>query len=516
MSNEDKLQSLINRRKKAELAGGEKRIDSQHQKGKLTARERLIKLFDENSFNEIDPFINHRSKDLGLDQNIVDGDSVITGYGKIEGKKVFAYSQDFTVLGGSLSLVAGQKIAKVLDLALKTGSPIIGINDSGGARIQEGIDSLAGYGEIFEKNTLASGVIPQISIIAGPAAGGATYSPALTDFIFMVDGIGQMYITGPDVVKSVTGEEISHNELGGATTHASKSGVSHFVASDENDCFDQVKTLLSFLPSNNSEKPQNSKYYKNTNEINDQLNNIIPKESNKPYDVLEIIEKIVDDNFFFQVQELFAPNIIIGLARISGRVVGIVANQANKLAGMLDIDASAKASRFVRFCDSFNIPIITLVDVPGFMPGTQQEYNGIIRHGAKLLYAYVEATVPKISIILRKAYGGAYIVMGSKHLRGDINYAWPSAEIAVMGPEGAVNIINRKEISNSENPEDKKNELVENYKNQFANPYIAANRGYIDDVINPSETRQKIISSLEMLENKVDSLPPKKHGNIPL
>ena len=516
MSNEDKLQSLIDRRKKAELGGGEKRIESQHKKGKLTARERLLEFFDENSFSEIDPFINHRSRDLGLEKNIIDGDSVITGYGKVNGRKVFAYSQDFTVLGGSLSLVAGQKIAKIMDLALKTGCPIVGINDSGGARIQEGIDSLAGYGEIFEKNTLSSGVIPQISIISGPAAGGATYSPALTDFIFMVDGIGQMYITGPDVVKSVTGEEISHEDLGGAVTHSSKSGVSHFISTNEKDCFEQVKTLLSFLPSNNSEKPPSTDYDFKNNEINEQLNNIIPDEANKPYDVLEIIEKIVDDNFFFEIQELFAQNIVVGLARISGAVVGIVANQANKLAGMLDIDASAKASRFVRFCDSFNIPIITLVDVPGFMPGTHQEYNGIIRHGAKLLYAYVEATVPKISIILRKAYGGAYIVMGSKHLRGDINYAWPSAEIAVMGPEGAVNIINRRQIADSENPEAQREELVENYKNQFANPYIAANRGYIDDVINPSETREKIISSLEMLENKIDSIPPKKHGNIPL
>ena len=460
--------------------------------------------------------MNHRSTDLGLDKQRFDGDAVVTGYGLVEGRTVFAYAQDFTVLGGSLSLVAAQKICKVMDHAVRTGAPIVGINDSGGARIQEGVDSLSGYGEIFRRNTLASGVVPQITVIAGPAAGGAVYSPAMTDFIYMVEGIGQMYITGPDVVKSVTGEEVSHEELGGAATHASRSGVAHFTAPDEDDCYRQVRRLLSFLPSNNTENAPERDTNDDPGRRDNSLATVIPASANQPYDVMDVVRSVVDDGDFLPVHHDFAGNIVVGLAHLDGRSVGIVANQPAVMAGMLDMDASDKAARFVRFCDAFNIPLVTFVDVPGFMPGTHQEYGGIIRHGAKLLYAYSEATVPKMAVILRKAYGGAYIVMSSKELRSDVNLAWPTAEIAVMGPDGAVNVIGRREISEAEDKDAKRNELVQDYRDRFANPYVAANRGYVDDVIDPMDTRPLLIRSLRMLETKVDQNPPKKHGNIPL
>jgi len=511
-----KLEDLNARRKSAHLGGGDKRVEAQHKRGKLTARERLISFFDTGSFTEFDSFVTHRSTDLGLDKQRFEGDAVVTGYGTVDGRQVFAYAQDFTVLGGSLSLVAAQKISKVMDHAMRVGAPIIGINDSGGARIQEGIDSLAGYGEIFKRNTLASGVIPQITIIAGPAAGGAVYSPALTDFIYMVEGIGQMYITGPDVVKAVTGEEVSHEDLGGAATHASLSGVAHFTPESEEACFTQVRALLSYLPSNNAESAPSVEATDVANSADTTLRDVVPDAANQPYDVMDVITKIVDNGEFLPVHHNFAPNIVVGFARLDGRSIGVVANQANQMAGMLDIDASDKAARFVRFCDAFNIPLVTLVDVPGFMPGTQQEYGGLIRHGAKLLYAYVEATVPKITVILRKAYGGAYIVMGSKEMRTDVNLAWPGAEIAVMGPEGAINVIGRREIAEASNADTKRAEMVADYRNQFANPYVAANRGYLDDVIDPAQTRPELIKALRMLESKVDSIPPKKHGNIPL
>ena len=500
----------------AKLGGGEARVEAQHKRGKLTARERLLRLFDDGSFTELDTFVTHRSNDLGLDRQRFEGDSVVTGFGQVEGRTVFAYAQDFTVLGGSLSQVAAQKISKIMDHAVRTGAPIVGINDSGGARIQEGVDSLAGYGEIFRRNTLASGVVPQITVIAGPSAGGAVYSPAITDFIYMVEGIGQMYITGPDVVKSVTGEEVSHEELGGAATHASRSGVAHFTAPDEDDCFQQVRRLLSFLPSNNSENAPERVTDDDPERRDASLGTVIPASANQPYNVMDVVLSVVDDRDFLPVHHSFAGNIVVGFAHLDGRSVGIVANQPAVMAGMLDIDASDKAARFVRFCDAFNIPLVTFVDVPGFMPGTHQEYGGIIRHGAKLLYAYTEATVPKMAVILRKAYGGAYIVMSSKELRSDLNLAWPTAEIAVMGPEGAVNVISRREIAAAEDQEAKRTELVNDYRDRFANPYVAANRGYLDDVIDPLDTRPVLIKALRMLETKVDSAPPKKHGNIPL
>jgi len=514
-NNKDILQDLNDRRSKAQKGGGDKRIESQKAKGKLTARERLTKFFDNGKYEELDIFVQHQSKDLGLDKNVFDGDSVVTGYGLVNGKPTFAYAQDFTVLGGSLSLVAGKKIAKVMDLASKNGAPIIGFNDSGGARIQEGVDSLAGYGEVFVRNTLFSGVIPQISVIVGPSAGGAVYSPAITDFIFMVKEIGQMYITGPDVVKSVTGEEISHQDLGGSDAHSTKSGVAHFVYETEEECMQGIKRLLSFIPQNNLENAT-KKDFSETKSIDEELRQIVPEKSTEAYDVKEVINRVIDNQDFLEVHENFAPNIVVGFGRIKGDTVGIVANQPASLAGMLDINASDKAARFVRFCDAYNIPIITFVDVPGFMPGVNQEHQGIIRHGAKLIYAYAEATVPKISIILRKAYGGAYIVMNSKELRSDLNLAWPTAEIAVMGPEGAVNVISRKEISESKNPEETRNKLIDEYKEKFSSPFLAASRGYIDDVIDPAETRNKIASSLEIFSKKFLDNPSKKHGNIPL
>lgn len=512
----ERLEELRKLREKSTLGGGQTRIDQQHARGKLTARERIAVLMDENTFQELDPFVTHRATDLGLADKQFLGDAVVIGYGRVNGRTTFVFSQDFTVLGGSVSEVVGEKICKVMDLAAKNGAPIVGLNDSGGARIQEGVTSLAGYGEIILRNTLFSGVVPQISVIMGPAAGGAVYSPSLTDFIFMVNGIGQMYITGPDVIKAATGEEVTHEELGGWLTHFTKTGVAHFASEGEEECLQQVRRLLTFLPQNNGDDPPVFASPDDAGRIDPDLREIVPEDPNKSYDMKELIRRIADAGDFMEVQEGYARNIIVGYARMDGKTVGIVAQQPAYLAGVLDIEASTKAARFVRFCDAFNIPLVTLVDVPGFLPGSDQEYGGIIRHGAKLLYAYAEATVPKVSVLIRKAYGGAYIVMSSKHLRGDINFAWPSAEIAVMGPDAAVNVIFRDEIKQSENQEQTREKLSEEYHDRFANPYIAASRGYIDDIIDPAETRPRIISALAMLENKRETLPPKKHGNIPL
>ncbi len=511
-----KRDELFRRREDAKLGGGQRRIEAQHKRGKLTARERISLLLDEGTFEEIDPFVVHRGTEFGLADQTYPGDAVVTGYGKVNGRLTFIYAQDFTVFGGSLSEVVAQKVCKVMDLALNSGAPVVGLIDSGGARIQEGIDSLAGYSDIFLRNTRSSGVIPQISAILGPAAGGATYSPALTDFVFVANGIGQMYITGPDVIKTVTGEVVTHEELGGAQTHATRSGVAHFAPESEEECLQQIRRLLSFLPYNNMEDPPRQAARDDPDRTAESLAGIIPDSPNQPYDMVEIITAVADDGDFMQVHELFARNILVGFARMDGRPVGIVAQQPDQKAGVLDIDASVKAARFVRFCDAFNIPVVTFVDVPGFMPGTSQEYGGIIRHGAKLIYAYAEATVPKISVLTRKAYGGAYIVMSSKNLKGDINYAWPTGEVAVMGAEGAVNIIFRNDIKNSDTPQELRSKLVNDYQGRLMNPYVAAGRGMIDDVIDPVETRPKIIKALEMLENKRESLPPKKHGSIPL
>ena len=503
----DKIDILNQLRAKAELGGGEARIKAQHDKGKNTARERINLLLDENSFVEIDRFTSNSD-------NAIPGDSVIVGSGTINGKNICVYSQDFTVMGGSLSKVAADKICKIMDIAISTGCPMIGIIDSGGARIQEGVHSLVGYGSIFTKNVRSSGVIPQISIIVGPSAGGATYSPAITDFIFMVKDMGQMYITGPDVVKQVTGENTTHEELGGSESHMTKSGVCHFIYNDETDCFNNVKKLLNYLPQNNQELVQNIE--NSEPEAKENLSDILPENSNTPYDMNLIIKNILDKNSFMEVQENYAKNIIIGFGKIGGKNIGLIAQQPNHLAGVIDIKASEKAARFIRFCDAFNIPIISLVDVPGFLPGLDQEHNGIIRRGAKLLYAYAEATVPKISIIIRKAYGGAYIVMSSKSLLSDLNYAWPSAEVAVMGPEAAIKILYRKELKSSNNSKKLEKELLEKYKKEVMTPYTLAENGYIEDLILPEETRKTIINSLKILENKRELLPPKKHGNIPL
>ena len=512
-----KLDELQDLRKRAQEGGGPERIDAQHRRGKLTARERIDLFLDEGSFQELDPFVTHRATDFGLADKRYPGDAVVTGYGKVDGRLAFLYSQDFTVLGGSLSEAVAQKICKVMDLALGSGAPVVGLIDSGGARIQEGVDSLAGYGNIFLRNTRSSGVIPQISVILGPAAGGATYSPALTDFIFMVSGVGQMYITGPDVIKAVTGEEVSHEELGGAHSHSSRSGVAHFSVATEQECLQQVRRLIGFLPSNNSEEPPRmTAPGEDTNEPDPELERIIPEDANLPYDVLEIIGRVADYGDFMEVHHLWARNVVVGFARLAGRPVGIVAQQPQNLAGVLDINASTKAARFVRFCDAFNIPVVTFIDVPGFMPGTAQEYGGIIRHGAKLIYAYAEATVPKVSVLLRKAYGGAFIVMSSKMLKGDINYAWPTGEVAVMGAEGAVNVVHRAEIRAAEDPAAVRAQRIDEYRERLMNPYVAAARGLIDDVIEPALTRPKLISALEMLASKREVLPPKKHGSIPL
>ena len=506
------IEQLEKKRKEAREGGGKKRVDAQHARGKLTARERIDTHLDENSFEEYDMYVEHRTNDFGMGKKKYAGDSVVTGSGKINGKLVYVFSQDFTVFGGSLSEAHAEKICKIMDMALKVGAPVIGINDSGGARIQEGVASLAGYGDVFQKNVLASGVIPQISVIMGPCAGGAVYSPAMTDFIFMVKDTSFMFVTGPDVVKTVTQENVTQEELGGAKTHTSKSSVADGAFANDIETLYEVKKLIDLLPSNNKEKSLKKKTeYQNLNP-DYSLDTLVPDNPNKPYDMLELITKVIDNRDFFQVQENFAKNMIVGFGRVEGRTVGFVANQPLVLAGCLDIDASKKAARFVRFCDCFNIPLVTFVDVPGFLPGVSQEHNGIIKNGAKLLYAYAEATVPKITIITRKAYGGAYVVMASKHLRGDINYAWPTAEIAVMGAKGAVEILYRNQIKNEKDAETKTDE----YTKQFANPFIASSRGFIDDVIKPQNTRRRIATALDNLENKELSSPYKKHDNIPL
>ena len=516
MKEESRIEKLRSLKAQARVGGGEERVRRQHERGKLTARERLDLLLDKGSFHEIDMFVTHRARDFGMDKKKFLSDSVVTGWGTIEGRLVYVYSQDFTVFGGSLSQVHSEKICKVMDMAIKNGAPLIGLNDSGGARIQEGVVSLGGYADIFLRNTLASGVIPQISAIMGPCAGGAVYSPALTDFIFMVKNLSYMFVTGPDVVKAVTHEEVSFEDLGGASVHAEVSGVCHYVADSEADCLFLMRILLGFLPQNNMEDPPFVESSDDPLRSELALDSIIPDNPNKPYDMRDVIRMVVDDGDFLEIQAAYALNIVIGFAHLGGHSVGIVANQPEHLAGVLDINAAEKAGRFVRFCDCFNVPLVTLVDVPGFLPGTTQEHGGIIRHGAKLLYAFCEATVPKITVITRKAYGGAYDVMNSKHIRADVNFAWPTAEIAVMGPEGAVNIIFRKELLEAVDAESKRADLVDDYRDAFANPYVAAGMGYLDDVIEPHETRTRLINALEMLSNKRDANPGKKHGNIPL
>jgi propionyl-CoA carboxylase beta chain len=510
-----KFKELERKNQEALLGGGEKRTEQQHAKGKLTARERVHLLMDEGSFEELGKFVMHRSKDFGLDKEYYLGDGVVTGYGTIHGRLVYVFSQDFTVFGGSLSETHAEKIVKIMDLAMKNGAPIIGLNDSGGARIQEGVVSLGGYADIFYRNTLASGVIPQISAIMGPCAGGAVYSPAITDFIFMVENTSFMFVTGPNVVKTVTHENVTAEELGGAATHSSKSGVTHFACANEAECIAQIKTILSYMPQNCEEESPRFPYSPG-DELRPGLNTIIPANPNQPYDMREVINGVVDEASFFEVHKNFAENIVVGFARIAGRSIGIVGNQPASLAGVLDINSSVKGARFVRFCDCFNIPLLVFEDVPGFLPGTDQEWNAIITNGAKLLFAFSEATVPRVTVITRKAYGGAYDVMNSKHIGADLNYAWPTAEIAVMGAKGAAEIIFKKEISEAADPQSKLNEKVEEYTRKFANPYRAAHRGYIDEVIYPDKTREKLIRAFEMLQNKVAKLPKKKHGNIPL
>lgn len=516
MATMDKISDLNARKRKAAIGGGEDRIEKQHAAGKKTARERIQMLMDPSSFVEIDSFVETRSVEFDMQKKRLPGDGVVTGYGTVNGRLVYVSSQDFTVIGGSLGEMHAKKITKVMDMAMKMGAPFISINDSGGARIEEGIDALSGFGEIFFRNTIASGVIPQISVIMGPCAGGAVYSPAITDFVFMVEKSSQMFITGPQVIKAVTGEDVTFEELGGALTHNSVSGVAHFQSSSEEECFKDIKRLLSFLPDNNL---SDSELYDNTDDLNRialELNEIIPDEPNKPYDMLSVISAIVDNGDFLEVQAGFAKSIVIGFGRINGCSIGIIANQPKVNAGVLDVNSSDKAARFVRFCDSFNIPIVTFTDVPGYLPGVTQEHNGIIRHGAKLLFAFSEATVPKINVIVRKAYGGAYIAMNSKHLGADIVFAWPSAEIAVMGPDGAANIIFKRDIAASDDPITFRAEKIQEYRDKFSNPYVAASRGYVDDVIDPSTTRLRIADALEMLSSKRETRPAKKHGNIPL
>ncbi len=512
---QQKFDELEKKNEEALLGGGAKRIEQQHARGKLTARERVLILLDEGSFEELGKFVMHRSTDFGLDKEQYLGDGVVTGYGTVNGRLVYVFSQDFTVFGGSLSETHAEKIVKVMDLAMKNGAPLIGLNDSGGARIQEGVVSLGGYADIFYRNVMASGVIPQISAIMGPCAGGAVYSPAMTDFIFMVEGTSFMFVTGPNVVKTVTHENVTAEELGGASTHSTKSGVTHFASANEAECIAGIKTLLSYLPQNcEDDAPKFA--YAESDESRPALNEIIPANPNQPYDMRDVINGVTDDASFYEVHKNFAENIVVGFARLAGRSIGIVGNQPASLAGVLDIDSSVKAARFVRFCDCFNIPLLVFEDVPGFLPGTDQEWNAIITNGAKLLYAFSEATVPRVTVITRKAYGGAYDVMNSKHIGADLNYAWPTAEIAVMGAKGAAEIIFKKEISEATNPQEKLNEKVEEYTNKFANPFMAAARGYIDEVIFPDQTREKLIKAFKMLENKVAKLPKKKHGNIPL
>jgi propionyl-CoA carboxylase beta chain len=516
MSMRDKLANLEELRRQAEMGGGEQRIKAQHERGKLTARERLDLLLDEGSFVELDRFVVHRATGFGIEKQKYLGDGVVTGYGRINGRLVYVFSQDFTVFGGSLSEAHAEKICKVMDMALKNGAPVIGLNDSGGARIQEGVASLGGYADIFLRNTLASGVVPQISAILGPCAGGAVYSPAITDFVYMVQGTSYMFVTGPNVVKTVTHEDVTMEELGGAATHASKSGVAHFACRSEVECLQRIRRLLDYVPQNNMEDAPRRNTEDPFDRADEELLDIVPDNPNKPYDIIDVIRRVVDDGEFYEVHADYAGNIVVGFAHAGGHSVGIVANQPAVLAGVLDIDASLKGARFVRFCDAFNIPLLTFEDVPGFLPGVGQEHGGIIKHGAKLLYAYCEATVPKVTVITRKAYGGAYDVMSSKHIRGDINYAWPTGEIAVMGPKGAVEILYRREIAEAEDPAAAAAEKQEEYAERFANPFTAAARGYIDDVIDPRETRARVISALDMLQNKRDTNPPKKHGNIPL
>ncbi|MBK8293957.1 MAG: acyl-CoA carboxylase subunit beta [Solirubrobacterales bacterium] len=515
-THEEKLEYLRDLREQAMNSASEEAVEKHHAKGKLTARERIGVLLDPGSFEELDTFIRHRTTDFDMAKRRPWGDAVVTGHGTIDGRKVFVFSQDFTVFGGSLGEVMAEKMCKVMDLAAKVGAPVIGLNDSGGARIQEGVVSLGAYGDVFARNVSSSGVIPQISVIMGPCAGGAVYSPAMTDFIFMVKETSHMFITGPEVIKTVTGEEVEFEELGGAMTHNSKSGVAHFAADDEESCLEDVRYLMSFLPLNNLEQPPVTDMGDDPDREDPDLDTFVPDDPNKPYDMRKVVAKVVDDEDFFEVHEHFAKNIICGFSRLDGHPVGIVGNQPAFKAGVLDIESSEKAARFVRTCDAFNIPIITFTDVPGFMPGTDQEWNGIIRHGAKLLYAYTEATVPKLTVVTRKAYGGAYDVMASKHMLADFNFAWPTAEIAVMGPEGAVNIIYRRDIATSPTPEDRKAKLIADYKAHFANPYAAAERGYIDDVIEPRQTRPKLIKALRTLQTKRVAQPKRKHGNIPL
>ena len=516
MTMDDRIDDLRARRLEAEKGGGEERIESQHEKGKMTARERIDYFLDEGTFHEFDQFRTHRNHKFGMEEEQTPGDGVVTGYGEVNGRTVFVFAHDFTVFGGSLGEVFAEKVCKVMDKAMEVGAPVIGLNDSAGARIQEGVSSLAGYAEIFRRNTEASGVVPQISAIMGPCAGGAVYSPAITDFTFMVKDTSHMFITGPDVIKTVTGEEVSFEELGGAVTHSSTSGVAHFAVDSEEQALDNIALLLSYLPQNNVENPPRIDPWDDPDRADDALKTIVPNEPRKPYDVTDVIGSVFDEESFFEVHENFAKNIVIGFARLNGHSVGVVANQPRVNAGTLDIEASEKGARFVRFCDAFNIPIVTFEDVPGFMPGTEQEHGGIIRHGAKLLFAYAEATVPLLTVITRKAYGGAYCVMASKHIGGDVNYAWPSAEIAVMGPKGAVNILYRRELAAADDPEARRQELIDEYREEFANPYTAADRGFIDDVIEPPETRKRLIDDLEMLLSKRKSLPDKKHGNIPI
>jgi methylmalonyl-CoA decarboxylase subunit alpha len=512
----EKINNLHVRKEKLEAGGGADKIAKQHESGKLSARERLEKLFDSNSFVEIDAFVETRAIDFDMQKKKVPGDGVVTGYGSIDGRPVFVSSQDFTVIGGSLGEAHARKITKVMDMAMKMGAPFISINDSGGARIEEGIDALSGYGDIFFRNTLASGVIPQISVIMGPCAGGAVYSPAITDFVFMVDKTSYMFITGPQVIKSVTGEDVTFETLGGAEVHNAKSGVAHFRSGNEEECLMEIRRLISFLPDNNLTDPPVLAANDDLNRIDESLLELIPDNSNKPYDIKDILVKVLDNGDFLEVQKYFAQNIVIGFGRLNGKTVGIIANQPKIMAGVLDVNSADKAARFIRFCDSFNIPLVTLTDTAGYLPGTGQEYSGVIRHGAKLLYAFSEATVLKINIIVRKAYGGAYIAMNSKHLGADMVFAWPSAEIAVMGPDGAANIIFRKEIASADDAIAAREQKIEEYRNKFSNPYVAAARGYVDDVIDPATTRGRLINALEMLAGKRENRPAKKHGNIPL
>jgi len=516
MSIENRLEELARREQEARAGGGDERIKKQHDAGKLTARERLDLLLDPNTFEELDRFVVHGCRDFGMEERRIAGDGVVCGHGRIEGRLVYAFAQDFTVFGGSVSAANAEKICKIMDLAMKMGAPLIGLNDSGGARIQEGVASLAGYADIFLRNTLASGVVPQISAIMGPCAGGAVYSPAITDFVIMVEDSSYMFLTGPEVIRTVMHEEVTAQELGGAEMHNTRSGVAHFATADDRSCVALIRELLSYLPSNNREDPPRLEPTDDPERVDENLDDLIPEDPNKPYDIVDLIHGVVDHGQFLQVHERFARNIVVGFARLHGMAVGIVANQPDHLAGTLDIDASIKAARFVRCCDAFNVPLVVFEDVPGFLPGTEQEFGGIIKHGAKLLYAFAEATVPKLTVITRKAYGGAYCVMASKHLRTDVNFAYPTAEIAVMGAEGAVNVLFRRELAAADDPEALRAEKVASFRDKFANPYIAAERGWIDAIIRPRDTRRKLIKSLLALDTKVDRNPPKKHGNIPL